>query len=358
MAPIYEVEGRAKKRPKLGKGGEGQFRIDRCLVKVGKRETCLVCHVKATEEYYAEQAAMEMFDNMATALVLDTLIPWYFIMEEPVKLSQNEVNKNIIFQATDNVYSTSGTNQVEPSSLVQRPKPITVLGRLKDWLNIVRTAPPEVKRLIRYYCRGVAMFLTSPGESLLNFMNIVEYFTNMYCKDFKEEKLKENPQWILLGQSLRELLKKYRPNVSESKVKYILNEVKGSLFYTNRDLLEYTCMKSCFFDKELKREKQSLEALVDNVYAYLPPERRRMEFKEIYAEHEAHITQVLPKLLSERATAAHFSIKKIHRSAVGDSHHLARYLLLKAIRETDANFYRAARPDEPNSTYESMQHFG
>lgn len=310
------------------------FVIGRCTIRVEDGRLSLIDNVKAENKLEAEQAAMEMFEQVATALVLREGRPWRFQMIAPVEIPKSQTGEAVLVEATrGKVYSFHGTELVSPSydpSIVQKLLQMVDPSETCRWLEAITNANQRTKRLVQYFKRGIALWETLPEEALLCFVKVVESFMDEYRPKF-ETKLSAR-RTDAFKEEIYEVTLRHFPQTDEDERRRVYSHILSLRFYTNKELLADLCRESGYVDTVLKNTETSLKQLVEMVYPYLSAEERAAQFGEIFAGHVTHVKTQTPKLWEDRPKVAHFKDEsEIVHSSGTDSFRLARYLITKEL---------------------------
>ncbi len=308
--------------------------IGNCLVRIEDGRVSLVSNIKADDRFDAEQTAMAVFDEITTALVLSERRPWRFKMHVPIEIQSSQADESLLVEAVkDKICSLSGTEQVSPSfdsSMMQKLVHVVDSTQVDGWLRAIRGANPRTRRLIQYFRRGVALGETLPEEAFMCFAKVIEAFLEEYRTKFEGQRAVRNTE--AFKNELYPVVVKHFPEASEKERSQILSRIQSLRFYTNRELIEYVCRESGYFENVLKSREANLRDLVEMAYAYLSPEERAQQFHEIFDKHVIYVKTQTPRLWDVRPKAAHFTDgSDIVHTFIRDCGLLARYLITKEL---------------------------
>lgn len=297
------------------------------------------CYVECEDEIHAEMVAIDAFDSFLKGLILASGIAYDIRMDRPKQVTYI-VDDKIRVLKYDSQRKYSDSFLVE--SFRDYALPPFSTDELYEWIDIIQQHKenPSFQRLIALYSRAVRLSKISKSAGYLDFIKIIELFIEKkYRKELEAEIAQQATveQMSSFSKEFDKLLNKYFPTISEAKGNKIITEVTQKCFsqvpYTNKDLLDYLCKESGFYDWVLSRRKAGLEGFINLAYSYWPEEKRKEHFNELFKEHEKHIHDVSKTLFKVRGSLAHISEEiEVDRNTLVMCGSIAHYLLSQLVK--------------------------
>lgn len=297
------------------------------------------CYVECEDEIRAEMVAIDTFDSFLKGLILASGIAYDITMERPKKIT-SIIDDEISILKYDPQKKYSDSFLVEPFRAYALPPFST--DELYKWIDIIQQhrENPLYQRLIALYCRAVRLSKISKSAGYLDFIKIIEHFIEKNYRKELESKIAQQAtveQMNAFSVEFSKLLGKYFPVISEAKKNKVTKDVSLKCFsqapYTNKELLDYVCKESGFYEKTLSGRKAGLEGIINVVYSYWPEEKRKEHFNELVREHKKHILEVSKTLFKVRGSQAHISDEiEVDRNTLVMCGSIAHYLLSKLIK--------------------------
>lgn len=297
------------------------------------------CYVECDDEIQAEMVAIDTFDSFLKGLILASGIAYDITMDRPKQITSTIDDKTRVLKY-DPQRTYSNSFLVEPFRAYALPPFST--DKLYEWVDIIHQHKenPLFQRLIALYCRAVRLAKISKSAGYLDFIKIIEFFVEKKYRKELESKIAQQAttsQMNSFSVEFGKLLNRYFPGISEAKKEKITKDVALKCFsqapYSNKELLDYVCKESGFYEKTLSGRKVGLEGIINSVYNYWPEEKRKEHLNELFKEHEKHILGVSKTLFKVRASQAHISEKiEADRGPLAMCSSIAHYLLSELIR--------------------------
>ena len=298
------------------------------------------CYVECDDEIQVETVAIDTFDTFLKGLILASGVAYDIKMDRPQKVTSTMEDKiKVLKYDPQRKYSASFL--VEPFRAYALPPFST--DELYEWVKIIQQHRENslFQKLITAYCMAVRLTKISKNAGYLYFIKIIEYFIEKkYRKEFESKIARQATvkQMNAFSDEFSKLLEKYFPAISKPKKDKITKEVTQKCFskgpYTNKELLDYVCKESGFYEKVLSEKRAELEGIINLEYSYQPKEKRREHFNKLFEEHEKHILEISKTLFSVRGTLAH-TLEEIELdiSTLAICGSIAHYLLSELIKE-------------------------
>ena len=297
------------------------------------------CYVECDNDIQAERVAIDAFDSFLKGIILASGIPYNINMDRPKRITSvpGDKIKNLKYNPH---------RKYSDSFLVESFRAYTLppfsTDELYEWISVIERHRENslFQKLVELYCRAVRLSKISKSAGYLDFIKIVELFIDKKYRKELESNISQQAafeQMNLFSVEFSNLLMKYFPEISPPKKSKVTKNVTQMCFskvpYSNRDLLDYVCKTSGFYEWALRKKKAGLEGIINCVYSYWPKEKREVYSNELFREHEKHILEISKTLFKIRGGQAHISEEiKVDRNVLMMCGSIAHYLLSELIK--------------------------